>query len=135
MDYSEIIKPGMTGEETFEVKEEHLASHVGSGAMRVLATPRLIDFMEGTSHRMIARRLPKGYSSVGTEVNMRHLAPTPLGGKVRVKAEVLSIDGIKVTLSVQAWDEIEQVGSCTHQRMIIDEARFLKRVAAKAKIS
>lgn len=131
MDYSEIIQPGMTSEETFEVKEEHLASHVGSGAMRVLATPWLIDFMEGTSHRMIARRLPEGYSSVGTEVNMRHLAPTPLGGKVRVKAEVLSIDGIKVTLNVQAWDETEQVGSCNHQRVIIDEARFLKRVAAK----
>ena len=131
MEPSEIIKPGMTNEETFEVKEIHLASHVGSGAARVLATPWLIGFMEATSHRLIARHLPEGFSSVGTEVNMRHLAPTPLGGKVRVKAEVLSVEGMKVTLNVQAWDETELVGTCNHQRFIIDEARFLKRVAAK----
>jgi len=131
MDFTELIKPGMTFEEIFEVGEQHLASHIGSGAARVLATPWLIGFMERVSHRLIAQHLPTGYSSVGAEVNMRHLAPTPFGGKVRVQAEVLSIEGAKVSLSVQAWDETEQIGTCTHQRYIIDEARFLKRVAAK----
>jgi len=131
MDFTTLIQPGMTNEFTFEVTEEYLASHVGSGAVRVLATPWLILFMERTSHRLIAQHLPAGYSSVGTAVDMRHLAPTPFGGKVRVRAEVTSIDGTKVILNVQAWDEIELVGTCTHQRFIIDEGRFLKRVAAK----
>jgi fluoroacetyl-CoA thioesterase len=131
MDTSEAIVPGMTFEETFEVKEEHLASHIGSGASRVLATPWLIMFMERVSHRLIAQHLPEGYSSVGTEVNMRHLAATPLGNKVRVQAEVIARQGSKVSLNVQAWDETELVGTCAHQRYIIDEARFLKRVASK----
>ena len=131
MDFNELIKPGMTNEEIFEVKETHLASHIGSGAARVLATPWLIGFMERVAHQLIAQHLPEGYSSVGSEVNMHHLAPTPLGGKVRVVAEVLSVEGAKVTLNVQAWDETEQVGSCTHLRYIVNEARFLKRVAAK----
>jgi predicted thioesterase len=88
--------------------------------------------MERTSHRLIAQHLPAGYSSVGTAVDMRHLAPTPFGGKVRVRAEVTSVEGTKITLNVQAWDEVELVGTCNHQRFIIDEARFLKRVAAKS---
>lgn len=132
MDFNEAIQPGMTYEETFEVKEENLASHIGSGAARVLATPWLIMFMERVSHRLIAQHLPEGYSSVGTEVNMRHLAATPLGDKVRVQAEVLTREGSKVSLSVQAWDATELVGTCTHQRFIINEERFLKRVAAKS---
>jgi fluoroacetyl-CoA thioesterase len=132
MEFSELIKPGTTNEETFEVTEEYLASHIGSGAARVLATPWLILFMERVSHRLIAQRVPEGYSSVGAEVNMRHLAPTPLGGKVRVVAEVVAVEGSKVTLSVTAADETEPVGTCAHQRYIIDEARFLKRVAAKS---
>src|SRR5512136_884739 len=107
MDFSELIKPGMTNEETFEVTEEHLASHIGSGAARVLATPWLILFMERVSHRLIAQRVPEGYSSVGAEVNMRHLAPTPLGGRVRVVAEVVAVEGAQVTLSVTAADETE----------------------------
>lgn len=135
MDYNELIKPGMTFEDTFEVREEHLAWHIGSGTLSVLATPWLIDFMESVSHRLIAQYLPEGSSSVGTEVNMRHLAPTPPGSKVRVKAEVLAVEGAKVSLYVQAWDETELVGTCNHQRFIIDEKRFLKRVAAKAGIS
>jgi len=132
MDFSTLIQPGMTHEMSFEVQEEHLASHIGSGAARVLATPWLIMFMERTSHQLIARHLPPGYSSVGTAIDMRHLAPTPLGGKVRVVAEIVAVDNAQVSLQVQAWDEIELVGTCNHQRFIIDEARFLKRVAAKA---
>ena len=132
MEFSELIKPGMTNEDTSVVTEENLASHIGSGAARVLATPWLILFMERVSHRLIAQRVPEGYSSVGIEVNMRHLAATPLGGKVHVVAEVVAVEGAKVTLSVTAEDETELVGTCTHQRFIIDEARFLKRVAAKS---
>jgi predicted thioesterase len=131
MELIDLIHPGMTNEETFVVEERQLAPHVGSGALRVLATPWLIAQMEGASHRLLAKHLPEGYSSVGIHVDMRHLAPTPLGNTVRVRTEVLSVDGWTVAFAVQAWDSKEQIGECKHERFVIDEARFLKRVAAK----
>jgi predicted thioesterase len=121
----------MTHENTFLVEENHLATHVGSGSARVLATPWLIGFMERTSHQLIAQHLPEGQSSVGVMVHVRHLAPSPAGSAVRVSAEVLSIEKNRVTLKIQAWDESEKIGEGTHERVIIDVERFLKRVTAK----
>ena len=132
MDLSALIKPGMSLETTFQVEAQHSAAHLGSGSLRVLATPIMIAFMESTSHRLLAQRLPPGYSSVGMLVNVRHLAPTPLGTRVRVLSEVLEVDGLRVTFSVHAWDQSEQIGDGQHQRMVIDEARFLRRVEAKS---
>ena len=131
MDLSQLFKPGMMREETFLVKEEHSAIHVGSGSLRVLATPWMIAFMENTARRLMAEQLPEGYSSVGAHVDVRHLAPTPVGGRLRVHTEVIAVDGLKVTFVVAAWDDKEQVGEGRHLRVIIDEARFLKRVAEK----
>ena len=132
MDLSALIKPGMSLETTFQVEAQHSAAQIGSGSLRVLATPIMIAFMESTSHRLLAQRLPAGYSSVGMLVNVRHLAPTPLGSSVRVLSEVLEVDGLRVTFSVYAWDQSEQIGDGQHQRMVIDEARFLRRVEAKS---
>jgi predicted thioesterase len=131
MELSQILHPGMQREETFQVEEEHAAIHIGSGSSRVLATPLMIAFMERVSHRLVSENLPPGYSSVGVLVDVRHLAPTPIGGVVRVRAEIVELDGIKVALAAQAWDGEEQVGDGRHQRVIIDEARFLKRVEGK----
>jgi predicted thioesterase len=131
MDLSQLFKPGMSREESFLIEEEHSAIHVGSGSLRVLATPWMIAFMENTARRLMAERLPDGYSSVGAHVDVRHLAPTPVGRRLRVRTEVIAVDGIKVTFAVAAWDDIEQVGEGQHLRVIIDEARFLKRVADK----
>jgi fluoroacetyl-CoA thioesterase len=131
MDVSDLIQPGMTREESFSVEEEHTAIHVGSGSLRVLATPWMIAFMERNARRLIGERLPAGYSSVGAHVDVHHMAPTPVGGRVRVKAEVLAVDGWKVDFSVQAWDEQEQIGDGLHQRVVIEEERFLRRVARK----
>jgi fluoroacetyl-CoA thioesterase len=131
MDLNEILQPGMYKEETFQVANEQTAIHVGSGASRVLATPWMIAFMERVSHGMLAAKLPRGYSSVGVVVNVRHLAPTPVGDRVRVRAEITSIDGWRVNFHVEAWDSKEQVGTGEHQRFVIDEQRFLKRAAAK----
>jgi len=132
MDVNEFIKPGMARQEISRVEEEHSASHVGSGSLRVLATPWMIAYMESVSRALLAEHLPAGYTSVGVHVDVRHLAPTPVGAAVRTRAEVISVDGLKVSLAVEAWDEQEQVGAGQHLRVVIDEARFLKRVAAKA---
>lgn len=132
LDLEEMIQPGMSLEATFTVEAQHSAAHIGSGSLRILATPILIGFMESTSHRLLAQHLPQGYSSVGILVNVRHLAPTPLGSTVRVKSEVQALDGIRVVFRVLAWDSSELIGEGEHQRMVIDEARFLRRVGSKS---
>ena len=132
MDLITLVHPGMSLETTLLVEEKHSAAHVGSGSLRVLATPIMIGLMESAAHRLLAAHLPDGQASVGSVVNITHLAPTPIGSTVRIRAEVLAIDGQKVEFSVQAWDQIEKIGQGVHQRMVIDEARFLKRVSKKA---
>lgn len=131
MDFNDMIQPGMTHQENFLVEENHLAQHVGSGSARVLATPWMIGFMERTAHRLIAQHLPEGYSSVGVMVHVRHLAPSPFGSTIQAKAEVLSLEGSRVCLKVQAWDEVEMIGEGTHERFIIEVDRFLKRLTDK----
>ncbi len=131
MDLAEFIQPGMSKEETFCIQDEHSATHIGSGGVRVLATPWMIAFMERVSHRLLMERLPQGYTSVGAMINVRHLSPTPLGSTVRVRSEVIAVEGAKVTFQVQAWDESDQVGQGEHLRVAVDEARFLKRVVEK----
>jgi predicted thioesterase len=131
MEFSEQIHPGMTREDQFEITLENSAIHLGSGSSRVLATPWMIAFMERVSHRLLTCCLPEGYSSVGTHLNVRHLAPTPVGGMIRVRVEVLSVDGYQVDFSVEAWDNLEKIGEGKHERIIIDEARFWRRVEKK----
>ncbi len=135
MDATQWIQPGMIEEISFQVEPQQSAQHLGSGSLRVFATPMMIAAMEGNSHRLLAKHLPEGYSSVGVLVNGRHLAPTPVGSTVRVRSEVLSVEGWKVLLKVQAWDETELIGDGQHERMVIDQVRFLKRVAAKGQAS
>ena len=133
MEFAECIEVGMKHEATFQVDEQYTAFHIGSGSLRVLATPSMIGFMERISHQLLARCLPEGYSSVGALVDVRHLAPTPLGWTVRVTSEVIEVEGRKVTLAVEAWDDEEKVGEGRHQRVVINLERFLQRVEAKQK--
>lgn len=132
MNVDEIIQPGMAKEMTFQVGEEQLAAHIGSGTLRVLATPAMIGFMERVSQLLLAEHLPEGYSSVGILVEARHLAPTPFGFEVKVSSEVLTVEGNRVTFRAQAWDLVEQIGEARHERMLIDESRFLRRVISKS---
>lgn len=131
MDWNQVVKLGMSKEEVFLVEEKHSAIHVGSGSMRVLATPWMIGFMERVCQRLLAESLPQGLTSVGVRVDVQHLAPSPVGNLVKVRGEVVSVDGNKVNFRVEAWDGEEQIGAGQHQRVVIDEARFLRRVAAK----
>jgi len=131
MDYQKTVRKGLTREETFTVEEQHAAAHVGSGGSRVLATPWMIAFMERVSYRLLAEHLGEGETSVGVLVNVRHLAATPIGVTVRVKAEVEHLEDSQVTFTVDAWDQAEKIGAGSHRRAVIDEERFLRRVAAK----
>jgi predicted thioesterase len=131
MDLKKILKQGTTREATFQVEDEHSAIHVGSGSLRVLATPWMIAFMERTARQLLGELLPVGYSSVGVRVDIRHLAPTPVGSTVKTSAQVTTIDDGSVNFNLSAWDEVEKIGEGQHQRVVIDEERFLRRVAKK----
>jgi fluoroacetyl-CoA thioesterase len=131
LEVSELIHPGMIREDSFTIAMENSAIHLGSGSTRVLATPWMIAFMERVSHRLLTCCLPEGLSSVGSHLDVRHIAPTPVGATIRVKAEVLSVEGNRIFFSIQAWDEQEKIGEGRHERVVIDEQRFLKRVENK----
>jgi fluoroacetyl-CoA thioesterase len=135
MNVSDHIKTGMSFEQTFTVDEEHLANHIGSGSVRVLATPWMIAFMERVSHQLLVKHLPEGYSSVGSVVEIQHIAPSPLGSRVKIRAEVVKVSGLQVSFEVMAWDESEQIGKGSHLRVVIQPERFLKRVASKTALS
>jgi fluoroacetyl-CoA thioesterase len=133
MELSEHIKPGLTREEDFLVEEQNAAIHVGSGSSPVLATPWMIAFMERVSHRLLAEHLSPEETSVGIYLEIKHLAPTPVGSTVQVKTRITAVEGNSVTFNVETWDHVEKVGEGTHRRAVIDEARFLRRVEDKRK--
>lgn len=131
MDLTQLVQPGLIREETYTVEDQHSALAVGSGAARVLATPWMIAFMERAAHRLLAERLPEGSSSVGVQVDVRHTAPTPVGNRVQVTVEVTEVNALLVSFAVRLKDDYEVVGEGRHQRVVIDAARFERRVEAK----
>ena len=125
------LQAGMQRADTYIVETAHSASVVGSGSVPVLATPWLIAYMEQTAHRLIAAALPEMYTSVGIQVTMEHLSPTPVGGKVTIDARVDEVVGRRIDLIIEARDELEEIGRAHHQRMAIKTARFLERLESK----
>jgi fluoroacetyl-CoA thioesterase len=125
------LKPGLVGEATLIVEEKHSAHHLRSGGVHVLATPIMIALMEEAAHNLVDPLLEPGKLSVGTNLDVNHLAATPIGMRVRPRAELLSIDGRTLTFRVQAHDERERVGEGTHTRAIISLEPFLARLRKK----
>lgn len=131
MDLAKQISPGQRRLDKFRVTAEFTANAMGSGDFEVLATPAMILFMEQTAHHLLAEHLPHETSSVGFLVEIRHLAPCPLGSNLNVEAEVVSITENKVLLSVRAWTKREEIGKGTHGRVVIDPKRFMRRFYSK----
>ena len=129
---SDWIEVGTTREAEQEVTRDLTAAQVGSGSLRVYATPAMVLFIERTCSRMLEEVLPEGQSSVGVHLGIRHLAPTPLGDSVRLEARVEQAEGNLITFAVSLRDSKEQVGEGEHRRAVIDVDRFLKRVEKKA---
>ena len=129
---SSLIEPGMVAEATQEVTSELTAIHVGSGDLQVYATPAMAALVEHTCMSIVTPLLPNGQTSVGTELHIRHLAPTPMGGMVRVRAEVVAVQNNLITFNARIWDEVELVGEVDHQRVVIEVDRFMRRVDAKS---
>lgn len=128
------IKPGLAAELNIVVQESDTArAAAGEMLPAVLSTPRMIAMMERTSHTAILPFLSEGQSSVGTMVNIRHLAATPMGMQVRFRAELLEVEGKRLRYRVEAWDEVELIGEGEHERFIIDTQKFNERVSKKQK--
>jgi predicted thioesterase len=100
---------------------------------QVFATPWMVTIMENAALNAIRDYLEPGESAVGTAVNIRHLAATPVGHQVTATAEVTKVDGRRIEFNVSARDEVEQIGVGTHERMLVDMARIAKKLAAKAR--
>jgi predicted thioesterase len=131
---SELL-PGLTGETEMVVSQADTAIRLGSGSVPVLGTPALVGLMEGAAVRALTDHLSPGQTSVGGRIDVRHLAPTPVGMHVRVRAELLEVEGRRLVFHVEAWDEVEQIGKATHERFIINEKKFVTNAQAKAKAS
>jgi len=131
MSSTERLKPGLKGSSTLMVAEEHTAPRVGSGRVHVLATPVMINVIEAAALAAIEHLLPEGYQSLGTRLDIRHFAATPVGMRVRAEVEVLKVDGRTVTFGVAVADEKEPIGDGTHERMVVNVSRFDVRVQDK----
>lgn len=127
----DTLRIGLVGEKTIQVGPELTAQAFGSGDLPVYATPAMVALMEGAAVQALSGQLPEGQSSVGTDLQIKHLAATPLGLTIRARAEITAIDGRRITFRVQAWDDKELIGEGTHVRFIIDVDRFMARVTAK----
>jgi fluoroacetyl-CoA thioesterase len=125
------LKFGLKGSAELVVGQEHTAPHVGSGRVHVLATPVMINLMEAAALEAVEDLLPEGHQSLGMRLDIRHYAATPIGMRVWATAELVAIDGRSLEFRVEAHDEKEAIGDGSHQRVIVNVARFDQRVQKK----
>ena len=131
MDLTTLITPGASGKAKLRVAEEHTAPRVGSGRVHVLATPVMINLIEAAALDALDKHLPPGYQSLGTRIDVEHIAATPVGMKVVAKVVVSRIEGRKVFFDVKAKDEHELIGAGTHERVVVNVAKFDERIRRK----
>ena len=125
------LQVGLSSKIETVVTENDTASSFGSGGIKVLATPMMIGLMENAAHSAVDLHLPEGYATVGTRVDVRHIAATPVGMKVYATAQLTGIEGRKLQFKVEAYDEKEKIGEGSHERFIINVERFMERTASK----
>ena len=121
------LQVGITGEASTVVVHENTAAAVGAGGVEVFGTPMMIALMENAAWRAVADHLEEGHVTVGTLVNVKHLAATPLGQRVRAHAELVEIDRRRLVFKVEAHDEKQKIGEGTHERFIVQLERFLPK--------
>ena len=125
------LRTGLKGKAQIRVGEEQTAPRVGSGRVRVLATPVMINMMEAAALDAIESLLPDGHQSLGTHLDVGHYAATPVGMILRATAEVTKIDGRNVEFRVEAFDDRERIGDGRHVRVVVNVERFDKRIQRK----
>jgi predicted thioesterase len=127
----EALKAGLRGRAEVVVGDEHTAPRVGSGRVRVLATPVMINLIEAAALQAVEHLLPPGHQSLGTVLNVRHIAATPVGMRVTANVEVTGVEGRTIRFRVEARDEKELIGDGDHERVVVNVAKFDQRVQRK----
>ncbi|HEX2650431.1 MAG TPA: thioesterase family protein [Burkholderiales bacterium] len=131
MNLAGMIRPGSTGRAELLVGEEHTAPRVGSGKVHVLATPVMINLIEAAALDALDKHLPAGYQSLGTRIDVRHIAATPVGMRVFAEASISRVEGRTVFFSVKVKDEKEPIGEGTHERVVVNVEKFSERIRRK----
>lgn len=126
-----MLEIGITGKKEIVVTPEMSAAKVGSGLLDVFATPMMIALLEETCHTSVSSYLEEGQATVGTKIDVEHLAATPIGMKVYCQSELTAIDRRKLTFSVTIFDEKEKIGCGTHERFIVNSDKFMQKASAK----
>ena len=128
------IHPGATAEIEITVTADRTADRIGNPGVMVFSTPHVVGLLEQVASAVIQPNLPAGAATVGTMVEMRHLAATPVGMKVKAKATLLETDGRRFLFQVEAHDEIEKIAEGKHERFVVQNLeKFLARAMGKAK--
>lgn len=122
------LETGLTHTSTLKVEEQHLAVNVGSGDLRVLATPMMMALMENAAMLAVAPALEPGQSTVGIHISSSHLKPTGLGHIVSATAELVKVDGRKLSFRITASDEAGVIGQGEHDRFIVAREKFMSKV-------
>ena len=125
------LTPGLRGTARLNVGPEHTAPSIGSGKVPVLATPVMINLIEAAALAAVEHLLPAGHQSLGIHLDIRHFAATPVGMQVDASAELIAVEGRTLTFRVEARDEKETIGSGSHQRVVVNVARFDERIQRK----
>ena len=128
------LKPGLTGQAIVNVTDENTAIKFGSGSVTVFATPAMAALMEKAAINAVDALLPPGFATVGTHLDIKHLAATPLKMIVMAKAELIEINENKLQFKVEAFDEVEKIGEGLHTRYIIQLEKFLNRTNKKSEV-
>lgn len=126
-----MLSVGIKGNLERTVTEDLTAEALGSGLLPVFATPAAVALAEETAWRSVAGELEEGQGTVGTLMELAHIAATPLGMKVRCETELVEIDRRKLVFTVKIYDEKEKVADGRHERFIIDNAKFLSKAESK----
>jgi len=127
------ITPGISATTEIVVGTRDTAHHIGSGKIKVLATPVMVMLLEEAALKAVEELLPTGMQTVGTRLDISHIAATPVGMRVVASAEVIEVDSRKLTFKVWAEDDNERIGEGTHERIIVDLARFDSRIDQKSR--
>jgi predicted thioesterase len=127
----ERLRSGLNGEASVVVDEHNTAQAVGSGSVPVFATPAMAALIEAAAVSAVADVLSEDQTTVGVYLDLQHLAATPIGLTVRAEAKLVNVEGRRLTFRVTAYDDVEQIGIGSHQRMLVDASRFLARTQAK----
>lgn len=126
-----MLQTGLKGRQTIRVDETNIAERVGSGTLRVFATPAMTALMEKTAWMSVAEELEEGSGTVGISLNITHDAPTPVGMEVTCESVLTEIDGRKLTFEVEARDEKGVIGKGIHERFIVNDKKFQEKADAR----